>query len=111
MSRHVGSINSLAYSPDGTHIATGSVDGMVKLWDAATGRELLTLTRQTAEVNGIAFSPDGRRLAAVTVDGTARVYLLRLQDLMALAQARVTRALTTEECQEYLHIQQCLAAP
>ena len=111
LSGHVGSINSLVYSPDGTHIATGNVDGMVKLWGAATGRELLTLTRQTAEVKDVAFSPDARRLEAVTVDGIACVYLVRLQDVMALAQARVTRALTTEECQEYLHIEHCLAAP
>ncbi len=98
-------------APLSRHIGSGSVDGMVKLYDAATGRELLTLTRQKAEVNGVAFSPDARRLTAATVEGAARVDLLRLQNLRALAQARVTHAWTTEECRVYLHILQCLAPP
>ena len=59
------------------------------------------------EVMGIAFSPDGLHLAAGVRDGTARIYLLRLEDLIGLAKQRVTRSLTTEECQQYLHVATC----
>jgi hypothetical protein len=44
-------------------------------------------------------------------DGVSRVYLLHLEDLVELARARVTRPLTTEECQKYLHVQECPTEP
>jgi WD40 repeat protein len=59
----------------------------------------------------VAFSPDGTRLATSGQDGTIRIYLLRIEELIALAKSRVKRALTTGECQKYLHIEQCPASP
>jgi len=109
---HTGSVNAIAYSPDGTRIATTSVDGTARLWDAATGVEQLTLTGHTGQVTGLAFSPDGARLATGGSDGTVgavRVYALRLEDLVKIAQSRVTRSLTTAECQKYLHVEECSA--
>jgi WD40 repeat protein len=58
-------------------------------------------------VYGLAFSPDGTRLLSASDDGTARVYLLRVQDLVALAASRLTRTWTPEECQQFLHTNQC----
>jgi WD40 repeat protein len=83
------------------------VDGTTRLWDAATGVEQLTLTGYTGQVSGLAFSPDGTRLATGDTDGIVRVDALRVEDLIKIAQSRVTRALTTEECQKYLHVEQC----
>jgi len=75
-------------------------------WDANTGKELLTLNTPD-ELTSAAFSPDGSQLAVAGYDGTNRIYLLRIEDLLALAKRRVTRSLTTEECQQYLRVEQC----
>jgi WD40 repeat protein len=111
LSGHTGSVRHIAYSPNGTRIATASVDGTTRLWDAATGVEQFALTGHTGQVTGLAFSPDGARLATGSRDGTVRVYALRLEDLVKIAQSRVTRSLSVEECQKYLHMDACPAAP
>ncbi len=55
----------MAFSPDGKSLASGCADGTVRIWDAATGRELFQPLRASTErVSCIAFSPDGKRLAA-----------------------------------------------
>jgi WD40 repeat protein len=108
---HSGLIEDLAYSPDGKSFATASDDGTTTLWEAATGQELLTLSGHDGGVLAVAFSPDGTRLATGGVDGTVRIYLLRIEDLVTLARSRLTRTWTTQECQRYLHVESCPAAP
>jgi WD40 repeat protein/DNA-binding SARP family transcriptional activator len=108
---HTGAVPDVEFSPNGSIIATASGDGTARLWDASTGKELLTLYGHTGVVSGVAFSPDGTRLVTASNDGTARVYLLNIDELIALAKSRVTRSLTTEECQKYLHMETCPASP
>jgi WD40 repeat protein len=111
MSGHTGNVIRLAFSPDGTCLATASFDSTAKVWDAATGQELLTLFGNATNVSGVAFSPDGRRLITSGFDGTTRIYVLPIEELVALAQSRVTRSLTAEECQRFLHMDACPAGP
>ena len=106
LSGHSGEVNGVAYSPDGSRLATAGQDGLAKLWDAATGQELLTLLGQSGALAGVGFSQDGRQLITSTFDGLVRFYLLRIEDLTALARQRVTRSLTAAECLQYLHLPQ-----
>jgi WD40 repeat protein/transcriptional regulator with XRE-family HTH domain len=104
---HTNQVRDIAFSLDGKHLITSSDDGSVKIWDAATGKELLTLVRDAGPISSIALSPDGKRLLTGNADGSARVYFLWVEDLIALAKTRVTRSLTTAECQKYLHVNAC----
>ena len=101
MRGHASGVNAVAFSPDGATLATGGQDGSLALWEVATGRRLFTLAALPAPVTGIAFSPDGRYLA--TSGDAVRVFLLDLDDLLALARQRVSRQLTPDECRKYLH--------
>jgi WD40 repeat protein len=71
---HTNTVNTVAFSPDGKRIASGSSDHSVRIWNAATGQELLTLKGNTGEVNCVAFSPDGKRVASGILDGTVKVW-------------------------------------
>jgi WD40 repeat protein len=70
---HRAGISSVCFSPDGTRVLTGSYDDTAKLWDAATGHELLTLKHDSV-VASACFSPDGRRILTGSYDKTAKVW-------------------------------------
>jgi WD40 repeat protein len=116
LSGHTGSVFDVAFSPDGARVATASGDATVKLWNVSMGsgrsEQPLTLYNpNAATVTSVAFSPDGKRLAASSNDGTVHIYALPLDDILAIAKSRVTRALMTDECRKYLHVETCPAAP
>jgi tetratricopeptide (TPR) repeat protein len=91
------------YSVDKT-VTTEAENALYRAVQALRVR--LTLSGHTAWVRGVAFSPDGTRLATASADRTVRVYALNIEDLMALARTRITRSLTSQECQKYLHEEQ-----
>ena len=60
---HASPVYSVAFSPDGSRLASGSDDQTVRVWNIATGQVEQTLEGHSATVWSVAFSPDGSRLA------------------------------------------------
>jgi WD40 repeat protein/cold shock CspA family protein len=85
---HTGPVLDVAFSPEcrappegptegcADYLATASEDETAKVWDAATGEELFTLSDHGDRVTDVAFSPDGGRLATASVDSTAKLWSL-----------------------------------
>ncbi|HEX6399855.1 MAG TPA: WD40 repeat domain-containing protein, partial [Actinomycetota bacterium] len=73
---HQGDINDVAFSPDGSRLATAGADGALKVWDPSTG-ELLANWTGRGEVWGPSFDQDGTRLAATWNDEVVRVLDVR----------------------------------
>jgi hypothetical protein len=71
---HTGPVLSVAFSPDGKQIASGSNDTTVKVWDASTGQEIRTLKGHTNTVYSVAFSPDGKQIISGSNDGTIEMW-------------------------------------
>jgi uncharacterized protein with WD repeat len=69
---------------------------------------LVTLPVDSAGAGSVAFSPDGKRLAVGAISGVY-VFVLPIDEVVAMAKSRLTRTLTLDECQKYLHVQACPA--
>jgi len=69
-----GVTSTLVFSPDGSQLAAGVGNDAVRLWDAATGRELRTLSPHPSKVQGVAYSPDGAQLFAASTYGPFKLW-------------------------------------
>src|SRR5204863_134405 len=71
---HSDWVSSVAFSPDGAVVASGSRDNTVRLWEVRTGREVRTLAGHSDAVLSVAFSPDETLLASGSEDNTVRLW-------------------------------------
>ena len=69
-----GTVVRASFSPDSQRLAVANQDGYPRVWDLASGVELLSLQGHVQVCDAIAFSPDGRQLATVGADGYARIW-------------------------------------
>src|SRR5687768_11230792 len=71
---HEGSVLSVAFSPDGTVLASSSRDATIKVWDVPSGKLERTLTEHAEDVYSIVFSPKGDLLASGSGDKTIKLW-------------------------------------
>lgn len=71
---HTSTVFAVAWSPDGTRIVSGGNDNTIQVWNATTGKRLLTYTGHLGSIWAVAWSPDGRRMASGGNDGTVQVW-------------------------------------
>jgi len=67
---HSAGVDAVAFAPDGTLIASGNVDNLVRLWQMQTGKVWRTLTGHSSGVTSVAFSPDGKTVASGSEDNS-----------------------------------------
>ncbi|HKB35886.1 MAG TPA: serine/threonine-protein kinase [Gemmataceae bacterium] len=83
--RHWGSINCVAFSPDGKRIVSGGAGGTLQVWDAGTGKLLALYREHRGPVHGVAFSADGKRLATCGEDGVVLLWSGNMAAALATA--------------------------
>ena len=75
---------ALAFSPDGTRLASGSTDTTVRLWDTTPNNDApIILRKHTGWTNALAFSPDGKILASGSTDKTVQLWDVATGELLA----------------------------
>ncbi len=67
-------VYSVAWSPDGSKIAEGELDGTIEIWNVASRQLITTVQGHTGLVSQLIFTADGTKLASVSADGTARIW-------------------------------------
>jgi len=71
---HTGTVWGVSLSADGRLLASGGMDGTVRLWEVPSGQQLATLEGHTGGVWGVVLSADGQLLASGSFDGTVRLW-------------------------------------
>ncbi len=100
-----------ALSADGTRWVTAGFEGSAKVWDIPSGEPVATLYGYQGNVSTVEISLDGKYVYSTSWSGQLHGHILDVDELIALAESRVSRSLTDEECQTYLHLEACPVKP
>ncbi|RKZ88364.1 MAG: hypothetical protein DRR19_12605, partial [Candidatus Parabeggiatoa sp. nov. 1] len=91
---HLSTVLSVAYSPDGQTVVSGSYDKTVKLWEVNTGRLLKTFHGHSSSVTSVAYAPDGQTVLSGSDDKTVKLWSVRT-GLLLKTFAGHTRSVTS----------------
>jgi WD40 repeat protein len=95
-------VSTIAFSPDGTTLAAGGIDGGIWSWDIESGEQLgAALIGNDVQIDGIDFSPYGSRLLSTSVDGTIRIWPVSTSDPKALC-AKLIHNMSQEQWDEWV---------
>ena len=83
ISGHDKTVTTVAYSPDGRWVASGSWDQSVRIWDAATFEPAAALAGHEGAITSIVYSPDGSRVFSGSRDHSIRVWDTRTHEAIA----------------------------
>jgi WD40 repeat protein/serine/threonine protein kinase len=101
---HTNSVASVAFSPDGRRIVTGSADNTAKVWDARTGTALLDLKGHMNQVTSVAFCPDGTRIVTGSADNTATVWDARTATALLDLKGHMNQVTSVAFCPDGTHV-------
>ena len=103
---HTGLIMDMAFSPDSRFLASGSRDRTVRVWKISSGELIDVIPAANGDVTAVDFSPNGRAIAFSSDDGTAAIYpavaFLPYEELIEVADERISRDFTEQELSRYL---------
>lgn len=104
---HTTAVPNPALSAEGILATRGFGDGLVRLWDVETGDMIVELRADETQGFAVAFSPDGSYLYYADTGNVLRRYPLDTDELIELAESRLTRGFTADECDRYFGSPDC----
>ncbi len=108
MTGHAGAVENVTFNQDGSRLATAGNDRTVRIWNVETGKELWKLEGHPNPIESVAFHPNGKHIASMSATNWAVwIWTLDTDELIEIAESRLTRRMTDRECEVYLRVESC----